>query len=81
MSKSPVTKDESVLLLPSGLRVVFESATTNPCGTSYVRFVDPDDREVSYWDSAEWSESPEQAIEVMGAIMGGMKSALNALPK
>lgn len=54
--------------------VAFESAEQNPKGVSYVRILDANGAEISYWDNAEWSEDPEC---VMGAILGAMCSIAN----
>jgi hypothetical protein len=68
---------EGVIKLPTGQYAVFESAEMNPKGTSYVRIIDDKGQELAYWDSAEWCESGEQAIEVMGAIFGAMQHGAN----
>jgi len=46
-----------------------------PC--NWVRVVEiagSDTIELAYWCSDEWCESPEQAADVMGAIMGAIVS-------
>ena len=58
---------EAWIILPAGLAMAFESATENPGGTTYVRFLGKNSGEVGYWNSDEWGEAPE---EVMGAILG-----------
>jgi len=40
---------------------------------SYVRVCDDSGNEIGYWIVDEWCESPEQAMEVMGAILGAFK--------
>lgn len=49
-----------------------------PQECNYVRVV-REGREVAYWNSDEWSESPEQAEDVMGAIMGAIKSVMSGV--
>lgn len=42
-----------------------------PEDCSYVLIVDSSDNEIAYWDKQEWIDAP---CEVMGAIMGAIKS-------
>ena len=44
----------------------FPNYEEEPNGVSYVRVVDPEGREISYWACDEWRDAPE---EVMGAIL------------
>lgn len=60
---------ECVIPLPDG-RAIHTPAHPEPC--SYVR-VTFEGREIVYWVCDEWQEAPE---EVMGAIMGILKSAI-----
>ena len=39
-----------------------------------VEIAGSDTIELAYWCSDEWCESPEQAADVMGAIMGAIVS-------
>ena len=46
-----------------------------PQDCDYVRFEDADGYEIAYWTWEEWQESPQQAMDVMGAIMGAINAA------
>ena len=46
------------------------AAPAYPDDVDYVRVLDPKGREIAYWCSDEWEESP---MEVMGAILGALR--------
>ena len=58
-----------ILIPVGGGCIATDSAHVNPHGSSYVRILDKDRREIAYWSFTEWAEQPE---EVMGAIMGAI---------
>jgi len=67
---------ESVILRRDGLEVR-TPACPEPC--DYVRVVqvkaDGTEREMVYWDRAEWQEDAEDGVTgAMGALMGAIKS-------
>ena len=64
--------DEEIRVKFNSGFLCFDSSVANPYGVSYVRFLDLDGNEIAYWVCDEWSESPEAAEEVMGAIMGAL---------
>lgn len=68
---------EMAIETPAGQYLVFPSAESEIDGVSYVRFVDKEGVEQLYYDADEWSESREQGMEVMGAILGFMVSGAN----
>jgi len=50
-----------------------------PIDCDYVRVVriEGDDViETAYWNAQEWTESEDQGVEVMGAIMGAIKEVV-----
>lgn len=64
---------EIAVMTPSGEHVVVSAASADPCGVSYVRFVNADGQETAYWISDEWMNNSEGEA-VMGAIFGAMIS-------
>jgi len=52
----------------SGNKLCFLTHLT-PC--DHIRVLDPEGKEIAYWDEKEWEEEP---AEVMGAIMGALCS-------
>jgi hypothetical protein len=62
-----VQPGESSITLPKG-KAVFPA---HPAECTYIRVLDENDKEIGYWDVNEWEEEP---TEVMGAIMGCIKS-------
>ena len=64
-----IRKGECWISTPGGGHIAFQSAKTNPKGTTFVRLVDVVGKEVAYWDSLEWKEDP---VGVMGAVMGAV---------
>ena len=66
----PDCSNETQIPLSGGFMLCCESADQNEMGTSYIRGIDRHGKEIVYWNSDEWKESPEF---VMGAIMGFIK--------
>jgi hypothetical protein len=58
--------DEVRIATDTGVTMV---APAYPSDCYYVRLVDDQDREIAYWDSAEWRDDPEL---VVGAIIGAI---------
>lgn len=62
---------EAGFLTPAGQYCVYPSASTEPSGVSYVRFVTARTGvELAYWTADEWKEDPKG---VMGAILGALQ--------
>ena len=61
---------ECFIHLASGGAIV---CPAHPDECDYVRIVDDLGNEIAYWCVDEWVESPEQGMEVMGAILGAAK--------
>ena len=61
--------DETIVLLADGRQLRFPAY---PESCSYIRVMF-EGREITYWNSEEWKEDPE---DVMGAIMGVLRSGM-----
>lgn len=72
MPKGVSKKECAVPILGGFQYLVFPSFGANCAGVDYVRFVDKQGKELLYYDVEEWTESREQGVEVMGAIMAAI---------
>ena len=66
-------ENECVIMNPSGGTSIHCPAFPEDC--SYVRVCDALGNEIAYWVVDEWAESTEQAMEVMGAILGAFNGS------
>jgi len=67
--------DETALQVHTGF---FLKAPAYPQDCDYVRVCDPVGREVAYWVSDEWAQSP---AEVMGAVIGALTRGKGLTPR
>lgn len=76
--KTGVDPTECVVHTVKGQSVVFEGFDQNPNGTSYVRFIDDQERELLYYSMDEWQEDPEM---VMGCIMSCIQNGASTIAR
>jgi hypothetical protein len=65
--------EEFAIKLADGCAIRMDAT---PGETSYIRFVHPNGRQIEsdYWIEDEWSDSTDEAEDVVGAIMGAARS-------